>query len=424
MAPDLNFRSSFILNLLLDRFRRCVRPGWVIPVILSVQLALSGCGEDSTGPGTEPPPVLTPVEVDSIWVLGSERMHRIAVRVTPAEPSAGDEMACVIDGPGQVGTFRMFDDGGFGRWVDAPDFADSLSGDHLPGDGVFARRINAAFADREGEYRFTFTLSSQPASDPLQVDVTVRRNSPPVFSVVIMPDSVPSGSRGLSFTAMVHDPDGDDDIASVGLIHPASPGLTYPMERTDDSVWVWLNEPSIAAGLTAGFYTFVIRASDYYLDQIDSWVESDPDSCWLENLPPAVVTVDGPDTVWVSPSDAVQFSYVISVTDDQGSLDLDSLLLVISDPDSVVEQYFYFDGVGLDTVVGDGRFVAGFSADAGSRIGVVFTFAWTPTDRSPQRGETYYTTLIILRGEGLIGSGAVRRFRAGAAGRRSLFDRL
>ena len=373
-------------------------------MMLPIYFVLSGCSEDSTGPEPEPSPVLIPVEVDSIWVLGSERMQRVAVSVSPVEAAAGQGMVCLISGSAREAEFRLYDDGGYGRWDDALNFADSLSGDHNPLDGVFTRRINARFAEREGDFKFLFALTSPADAESLGVKITVRRNSPPVFASVTVPDSVPSGSRGLPFTAVVHDPDGDGDIASVELLHLERLGVSYPMERRDDSTWLWLSEPSLAARLATGMYPFKVRMSDFYMKQTGDWVESDTVSCWFENLPPRVEVVEGFDTVWVSPLDTVLFDYLISVTDDQGLTDLDSLLLTISRPDDVdpdssvmVFRGFYFDdGTGLDTTAGDGRYVAGFSADSSSRIGVPFTFAWTPTDHSPQRGETYYTTLVIL----------------------------
>ncbi len=363
-------------------------------------IILIGCAESTTDPAPSPiPPMLEVVEMDSIWVLNSTTMRRVSVKVASPSPVDGRSMTCRISGEGVSTSFRLYDDGGHGKWDDAPGFADNLSGDLAPSNAVFSRRINARFTNMDGEYFFSFTLDGG-SSDTAEVIVTVRSNSLPVVEYREAPDSILSGREGLSFYATVTDSDGIEDIVSVLLINERKHGSAIPMTSNDNIHWKWRNTFDVCAGLPTGSYGFHIQVADLCLDQVDEYVESDSKSCWLENLPPEVSEVVGPDTVWLpAEGDTNYFAYTIIVSDDQGPTDLDSLILVLSREDTVIvwdTTFFYFDdGTGIDSIASDRRYSAGFRV--GSHPGgLSYTFAWTPTDRSPQRGETFYTTLIFV----------------------------
>jgi len=306
--------------------------------------------------------------------------------------------------------FMLHDDGGFGRWNDALGFADSLSGDAIPGDGIYTRTISSLFTMSAGDYTFSFSLNGAPPPDPLEVIVKVRANTLPFISVLIAPDSIPSGVSGLEFKAVIADADGYSDVRAAQIYRLVNdqPQNIMQMTRLDSLAWSWSSTPDIAARVPSGFYKFVVEAQDYYLERMQEWAPGTTDSCWLENLPPLVSSVTGPDTIWIPPNDTALFDYGVLVRDDQGNGDIQRLDLEIARPDEVNpdSNVFVFtghyedNGIGLDTTAGDGVFAAGFSADASSRTGVLFTFTWTPVDWALQNGEPFRTTLVFLRDEG------------------------
>lgn len=356
------------------------------------------------------PETLEIVEIDTMMVLASDRMHRIEVRVIPMQLGRGREMICLIDRGLAVAEFKLYDDGGYGRWNDAAEFADSISGDHQQDNGVFTRRINSLFADAEGNYRFTFTLSGDRRPDSQQQVIYILfRNSTPQISSIEYPDSIGSGMNDIPFSAVVIDSNGRNDLVSVNLVlreieSQPLPSKEFSMTMMDDSTWAWLSEPSITAQIPTGICFFNIQAADRLLSQTNEFVESNPFEVWLENLPPAVIEVAGPDTVMLPDEGEKDFDYVISIMDNQGVTDLDSLLLELSDPIGVLLDSLYLDnGAGFDSVAGDGRYHAPFTVTADKTPYILYTFAWIPTDRSPQRGETFYSTLVFVPYESIQG---------------------
>lgn len=380
---------------------------WLVTALTVPLIVLSGCSESAS----VSPPIhgqLVIIELDSIWVLDSEQMHLISVQVSPPNIAVDREMICLISGGLSTTHFRLYDDGSFGRWDDSAGYADSISGDRVPNDGVFSRRIKSNFYNNPGNYFLTFALSDSPPPDSVTAEVVLRVNSPPVVISHTEPDSVPSGSAGLDFSSIILDPDGQHDVTSAELLlfrtpSPSGQYTAFPMMLINDTTWSWQSEPRLAAGLSTGSYPLAIRTADHYLSQINQWAYSDTGSIWLENLSPRVIDVEGPDTIWIPPDDTttIFFHYIISVDDDQGFTDLDTLNLVIIRPDSSTWENQYFDdGNGLDTTALDGRFAVGFRVNNSNETDVTYTFDWTPSDRSPQRGTTFRTSLVFLSGEG------------------------
>ncbi|MDP8240284.1 MAG: hypothetical protein P9X24_14440 [Candidatus Hatepunaea meridiana] len=362
-------------------------------------LILNGCPGPSEPTPTPPPERDMTATIDTIWVVGSEQWHTIMVRVNPPTPTYGREMLCQIRSEGLSTHFRLYDDGSLGRWFDAAGFADYISGDQLPDNGVYTRRVNSLFTGHEGEYSFKFGLSDGEPPDSLEIIITLRYNSTPEISELSYPDSIYSGEDSLIFSAIVIDPEGEDDIAFVEVVNLDLQNTVYPMTRLDDSTYVWYNESHIAAGLPTGLHPFVIRAADHYLNQSQDAVSSNTLPIWLENLPPQIIEIAGPDTVELPVEGTKTFEYTIIVSEDQDFSDLDSLLLEIRDSQIVKARIVYFDdGEQPDLVALDGRYHAGFTV-ADTNKTDVYTFTWTPTDRSPQRGEAVSRTLVFVAPE-------------------------
>ncbi len=377
-------------------------------VLLTLIFAVAFLGCDDNGPNIPyvPPNDLHIVELDTIWALHSERMQRIAIRMSAANEYTDRDMICIITYPSGSNThFRMYDDGNFGVWNDALGYADTLSGDSAPGDGIYSRRISAKFAPSAGQYRLTFALSDSPPPDSVIAIVTVRESFPPAIVSFTHPDSIRSGQAGGQFTLEVGDPEGYGDIYDAELIIyrtvPASNNFVpILMQHPVDSLWSYSSEPNISVGLPTGNYPVVARVRDYYLKQSNDWVYSDTTGIWLENKPPHVSSLEGLDTVFVpglGNDDTIYFNFNISVADDQGVTDLDTLFLSLRKDDIEIWQHGYIDGLELDTVALDGIFVAGFSANAGNSVDVNYTFRWTPSDRTGQRGGYFENTVYFQR---------------------------
>ncbi|MBM3327541.1 MAG: hypothetical protein FJY65_11315 [Calditrichaeota bacterium] len=348
-------------------------------------------------------PFLSLIELDTLWAKHSGQIRRITVAVSPAAAALNAVMTCQITSPGGATThFRLLDDGGSQKPRDALGFADTLSGDRIAGDGMFSRRISAKFAQLVGIYKFTFDLMTDVAVTPQMLEVSVRvlENTPPQIVRFLAPDEI-----NREFFVIVQDSNGSADIALVNLVRLeayARPEAVYPMTRSNDSAWYWIQPRGYGAGLRTGNYPWSVRVADWTMRQSNQFVQSDSIEVHFTNGPPSIRSVTGPDTVWVSANETVVFYYLVKVDDVNSAFDLDSLLLTIRDPEREVAHFVYFDDGGLpdaslDSIAGDGVFTAGFSADSTSRTGVLFTFTWLPTDRSPQRGLIYSNNLVILR---------------------------
>ncbi|NQT35149.1 hypothetical protein HQ587_08165 [bacterium] len=360
-------------------------------------LLLSGCSDPISTPIPDPHEKgLNAVVLDSIWIVNSEWMHTISISVYPPNIAAGREMLCQIRSE-QVSThFRLYDDGSYGRWEDAAGFADSISGDQIPGNAVYTRRINSLFAIHEGEYHFLFALSGGEPPDTLEMIITLSNNSLPQIFDIEYPDSVLSGVMADPFNVVVADSNGLDDIVRVELLLGEWFDRQHLMTYGGENTWE-LGASSVAARLPTGEHPFCIRVYDHYLNQIHQPVASDYYTVWLENLPPRVTEVAGPDTVWLPETGSDTFEYRIIVNDDQGVGDLGGLELVLSDTAGVILERTYFDdGSYPGSIAGDWKFHAGFTVVDTAKTGILYTFAWTPTDLSPQSGETYYNTLIFM----------------------------
>ncbi len=375
---------------------------WLLGAMLIASLYLSAC-EDT-------PRIVFPddgaeygltVTMDTIWVLGSPLKHSIKIRVIPNEIPDGSRIRCQISGSAM---FYLYDDGGTGYHDDSIGFADTSSGDSDAGDGIFSRRVSSAFTHSSGIFKFTFSLPDSINTDTAKVDVTVRQNSSPVVLSQVIPDSVYSGSRDSLFSAVIIDPDGITDVVSAELF------LTYehigfPMNQLNDSTWEWYAEPYLASGLKTDTYQMVIQAFDRAGSS--SWSgfgSGESDSCWLENQPPSIWSINGPDTIYIPEAGDELFHYVISVKDDQTVTDLDSLLLIMRDNSGTIRftSSYLDDGEGIDSTAGDGSYYAGFMISSENQPDN-YSFEWIPTDRADQYGSPFITTIVVLRREGMTG---------------------
>ncbi len=344
----------------------------------------------------------------------------MTVQAYPREWAQGRTIRCIVSGNGVSTHFNLYDDGSELLRNDGRGFCDSLSGDQVAGDGKYSRRLNSFFTVRAGTYNLAIAfLDHPPGIDTLYGSLIVVANSPPAIRWQSNPDSIESGAQVAPFEALVFDLDGYDDISRVQVGRSSVPRGSLPrdkyeMTKVADSVYQWQFPPWIAAGYPTGNHSFFCQATDWAMQERNSFTFSDTASIWIENLPPKIDSIASPDTVWVGGggSDSTKFIIDVKLLDDQTPLDLDTLLLTVTryDPDLerdvITFSAYYFDNNrGNDTLTSPGVIRTGFSATRSSRLGVPFTFTWTPTDRSPQRGMPASNIIVIM----LAGNGAPGR---------------
>ncbi len=376
----------------------------LIALFFVAAISISTVGCDGNDPIFIPPVEygLT-VTMDSLWILGSSKKHQIKVEVQPKDIPQGSRVRCQIS---NASMFYLYDDGGVDPIGDSNGFADTLSGDSNAGDGVFTRYVTSLFTVEPGEFIFTFSLPDSIHLDTARVTLTVRANSSPTVVFYTIPDSLPSGSSGSLIEAELQDPDGLDDVAFAELFLPRQ-RISFPLSQVNDSTWQWLHEPYVGRGLQTDRYPVMVRAFDYAGASSQGWDQGRSDYCWIENLPPIVRNVEGPDTVYLPEEGERLFDYIVTVEDEQTALDLDELMLVMLDDSRIVfDSTYYDDGDGIDTTAGDGKYGVGFRVSANNQPDILYTFEWTPVDLVGQIGETFTTTLIFLRDEGAFGTGS------------------
>ena len=289
--------------------------------LLYTMASLNGCdGDGISDPDPNQERGLYTQDLDTIWIVGSSMYHTVMVGVNPVSLVEGRELMCQIRGEGVSTHFRLYDDGGRGRWYDAAGFADTISGDRTAGNGIFTRRVSSLFAVNEGSYQFSFALSGLPPPDTLKASINVRENFEPHVISVEFPDSVYSGEF-REFSTVVGDSNGQWDIYEVTLICGIYHNLFHSMSTEDDSLWIF-NEPSIAAGLPTGSHPIRIGMADYYLHKRSLYAEGDSSLVWLENLPPVIVDFNGPDTIRLPQEDTLKFFFDVTVADDQTPADI------------------------------------------------------------------------------------------------------
>lgn len=338
------------------------------------------------------------MECDAIWVLGDLSFKRVAVSIEGTFYPPPDSLSGFIISRAETTTFTLWDDGSALPLTPLP-FTETRSGDLWPGDGVYSRTLNSLFAAAADTYELQITLPTSPRERAISKKVTVRTNTPPLIISWSSPESLYSGDSA-EVIAQLTDEDGFADIThSEWVLLKARPiASTWALRTSTSPQWKAVLSPAAAAATPTGSYPSFLRIADRWMSQRGEWVTSDTHRVWVENSPPSISYVLGPDTIWLGAHDTIRFQYTIGVEDLQTALDLDTLFLTISDTSRVVARFFYFDdGGGLDSLPGDGLYQAGFSADPSSRTGIPFTFSWEPSDKSPQRGSSFTTTLILLR---------------------------
>lgn len=165
------------------------------------------------------PPAILQLEAPGRLPSGFEGTQRFRAMVADSEGLADVAMVRLQGLRSGVEAFsaRLYDDG--------------THGDRHPDDGWFELEIDASFgAGKAGEYLLRAQAFDRTGAQSSPWDQTLWiENGPPVVAQVDLPDSVakpPSGSVAVRITAKVRDPQGLEDIRSVGFLS-LKPDGTY-----------------------------------------------------------------------------------------------------------------------------------------------------------------------------------------------------
>ena len=196
---------------------------WIVllPLIISLSIWI-GCEEDITSPDEgSPVPSIVSWEVPVKMAFNSPKTDRILVVVEDGQgPADVPFVLCTLmDGGATIDTFALWDDGSFYEVEAHPPWANTVSGDLVPRDGIFSRRISGQFVDQQTDvtFRFDATDLDGHAATTVDVAVEVRANSAPVLEGPQLPDTLVSGFDPVTLSIRAYDPDDLDSLVRVWL---------------------------------------------------------------------------------------------------------------------------------------------------------------------------------------------------------------
>ena len=413
---------------LMNRLRcAIVRRFRLLPALLMIAFLglIAGCDSDesTTDPSSSPSivePTIDSVSVPEYWVYESLRFRDLHVYLSLPDEQfqairQGDMTApTVLVSISELGIetpnvqFAMYDDGG-NRELDAPlAFQDNHSGDLVPLDLVYSGRMNATFAELEGQFQLVFTATWQSSSNDNQKMTTltdtvlVEVNSPPVISNFSYSDSLHAGFEEQVWSVTVADPDvirGDavDEVQLLLIGDDTSKEYLFTPAGGDN--WTFTLRASFAASKPTAEYTVQITASDRY-NQAAEPLER---LVWIENTAPMISDLATPDTVYRPEGDNPPpnlYDMFITVDDLQGQEDIDVVNYIVIDPNGGITENndFVFNDLGdePDAVAHDGRWGHRFQVPSSVSNFGTYGFIFTAYDLAGNRSEDIYKAIELL----------------------------
>jgi hypothetical protein len=344
----MNFRSLMTLILL-----------FLLPFLFGI-----GCEEETTAPESNPVPVITDWQIPVNMVYNYARGYRLVVQVEDAQGPANVPvvLGTILNNGSTIDTFSLWDDGSFYTVPAQPPWADSISGDLVPRDGFFSRRITGQFVNQPTHITFRFEVSDLDGhiGTPVEVPVEIRSNSFPSLQNPQLPDSLLSGFNDIVLSVTATDSDAQDSVIRVWLeVQGSDKGeidLTGPDQNHHWSITI---DSSFAAGIQ-GTYPFQFYAEDTF-QEITGPVGQ---NVYVENVPPVLDSLVMPDTMFLptTPGDCDTADIFLWVSDRQSLLDIYSVTFttVLNDTGQVHGPYgLSDDGTGADQTAGDGIYSQG-----------------------------------------------------------------
>jgi len=340
-------------------------PKWTYALPLPILVLLwVGCEKEPTGSEISPTPRITEWEVPARMAFNSPRNYRITVTVEDAQGPQNVPFALgtIMSDGATIDTFSLWDDGSYYSVTASPPWADSTSGDLVPGDGIFSRRITGQFVDHATtvSFRFDATDSNGHAADPVEVAVELRANSAPVLEDPVLPSLLESGFDTLTLSVRATDSDELDSLVRVWLdVQGSGKGEITLAGPDQDHRWSITIDRSFAAGIV-GDYAFNFYGEDTF-QEIGGPVGQ---TVMVENNPPVISNLVAPDTM-VLPIQAVGSDTALlflNVEDDQTLIDIWAVYFTSVLNDTVPNPnvfYLFDDGSGADVTAGDGIYSQG-----------------------------------------------------------------
>jgi len=257
---------------------------------------------------------------------------------------------------------------------------DSDSCDIINGDGIYTQKINSEeFADYSGKYTAVVTVGSvsqetDKKSSILKSSLFIntsklskskefvildeKKNSPPEISDLTYPQSVSIDSfQNDLLTVKVTDADGYEDISNVlcHIYYPLSAVWDLKLELNDtgidgdssagDFIFSLLLTPEEIAQVGRGDYSFLIFALDKKNNKSNQLFGEIEYYTSAVNLPPEIIQVNAPDTVFASGNFLLLSA---EVNDPDGLADIDRVMFNSYKPDGNPASgnpfYLYDDG--------------------------------------------------------------------------------
>lgn len=232
-------------------------------------------------------------------------------------------------------SFGLFDDGGYLHPED---------GDNVAFDGYFSQNIVWTVVGDQSNYiwQFEATDSEGRVSEPLQAEVSSRRNSAPVLLSVEVPDSLPSGFDGnMFFRAQVSDSNGTDDIDKVLFEAYKADVLNFKneLDTESDGAYIFTMDKYFAIG-KKGAYDLRFQAIDKSGD-VSNIISK---NVVIGNKPPRFLDFIHADSVQIpAAGNMVAFLIAARLDDDQSLLDITEVKLEWKKPDGTYSKNSPFD---------------------------------------------------------------------------------
>ncbi len=282
----------------------------------------------------------------------------------------------ILSGGTVIDTFSLLDDGSQYSATPHPPWANAVSGDLIPLDGFFSRRITGQFVDQPTQitFRFEVTDNDGHTAIPLEVAVEVRANTPPTLQDPILPDTLESGFDTLTISIRALESDDLDSVTHVWLDVLWSGKGDLELSGPDtDNRWSLEIDASFAAGIL-GLYTFEFYAEDTFHEIAGPLTQQ----VYVENQPPTTSNLVMLDTFYLPlpevGSDTTEI--FLDVDDDQTLADIFQVGCIVRLNGEITGGFDLFDdGFGADSIAGDGIFSRGITlADSNTTGPYEFTF--------------------------------------------------
>jgi hypothetical protein len=396
----------------------------LLPLILLTIFGI-GCEEETTEPENSLIPIITGWQLPEKMVYNYHRSQRIVVTVEDAQGPADVPIVwgTILNNGTLIDTFSLWDDGSFYTIPAHPPWADSISGDLIPRDGVFSRRITGQFVNQPTDVTFRFEVTDLDGhvGTPVEATVEINANSAPTLFNPVLPDTLVSGFDSLTLSVTALDSDYQDSVIRVWLEVEGSNKGEIDLEGPDaDHHWSITIDSSFAAGIL-GNYPFQFYAEDTYQEIAGPLGQM----VYVENTPPTISNLVMPDTM-ILPTQSEgsdTAALFLNVDDDQTLLDIpeNAVYFTIVRNDTIPNPTVYplFDnGTGEDQIAGDGIYSLGIVLFWDDPIGK-YTFTFKAKDMVEQESNPIIHDMWVIGPTAFLGRGLISQTPTGLISQKS-----